>query len=349
MEKRNSAVDVVRCLMAVLIMLYHYTYRYFEMFSNTNNQYQSQLKYGGTVGVAVFFIISAFYSMKSDYSNVKKAILKKIIRLYPAYVCAVIISFTVNSIYKVSILKVSIVDFILNLTMLARYVGANMVDGAHWYVYFLMVFYCWHIIISNKKVKTKYWPYIIWLIISSVTSGTFMKSIGLKKVFLLNSKLEALCTVVFLERYVSYIIVGIMIYFICNNIGNNVCSISLAIIALIRNCAYVPIEIILLIGIMGVVLYFMFANIIVIPTSKFIYYCASLSYPVYLVHQDIGYILFQQFSLECWMQWIMIVSIAIILSIVIALAIYYIDILVHPVLEKASIQLIDNRIIKRKS
>ena len=325
MERKNAGIDLMRCIMATLVMLYHYTYRYYEMFSNAPVSLKTNLEYGGTIGVAVFFIISAYYSTKSDYTDARRSIIKKYIRLYPAYLVSISIIYLVVNIAGVTPLQVSTKDFFLNILFVARYVGASLVDGAHWYVYFLFIFYIWHILLSKLMIKNKYWPYIVWLIISTLTSKSFWTILGLDDIVLVNSKLGALFTVVFLERYVSYIVVGVMLYFIVNNIGNKYISIIISIIALIRNVIYIPVYVVFIIGVLGMVLYLILANRIKIPNIGVVSWFASISYAFYLIHQNLGYVLFQITNGTTTSQRIIVFFIAIGLSVLLAYIISLIE------------------------
>ncbi len=318
MERRNIGIDYVRCLMAILIMMYHYTYRYFELFPSVSNKYMSHLKYGGTIGVAIFFVISSFYSMNTDYSDAKCSFVKKIIRLYPAYLLAVIIIYIVVKITNTVELEVSVLDLLMNIILIARYLGRKLVDGAHWYVYFLIVFYAWHILLNKLGLKKKYWPYIVWLVLSSITSQSFMEHFGLNSIVYFNHRIESLCTVLFLERYSSYIIIGVMIFFIVNKIGVFRKSITLLFVALVRNIFFVPYSILIIITFLCVILFLMFSEYWVLPQNHIVNWFAPISYSFYLIHQNIGYVVFQFQKINSFGKWIVAICTAIGLSILLA-------------------------------
>lgn len=324
MGKRNYGIDCIKCLMTMLIMLYHYTYRYFEMFDQYPGIYQSSLKYGGTIGVAVFFIISSYYSMDTDYKSFKGSLLSKFLRLYPAYLMAIIIEFVIIWITHIQTLQVTGLDFLLNIIFIARYIGAPLVDGAHWYIYYLMIMYFWHCLLSIRKLKNSYWPYVALLMISSVLSNTFITACGLDNILLLNNRIEALFSIVFFERYATYIIIGTMVYFITNNKGNDILSVLLIIVSLARNLAFVPPYVLIVIGFFTCVIIISLKKNI--PQLSAIGFFSSISYCFYLIHQDTGYVLFRLLEPDSIYDWIICVLLAFAVCLLLSYIMNYIEV-----------------------
>lgn len=117
-KERINELDAFRGIAVIAVVLYHYTTRYQELFSTT---YQHVFNFPlGLYGVQLFFIISglAIYMTLSNSNTISDFIVKRIIRLYPAYIIAVILTFSLTHVYQLKGRMTSITDGLLNLTML---------------------------------------------------------------------------------------------------------------------------------------------------------------------------------------------------------------------------------------
>lgn len=57
-NNRNLNVEFLRGILMVWIVLYHFTTRYSQLFGV---KYPITFDYGGTIGVAIFFILSGYF------------------------------------------------------------------------------------------------------------------------------------------------------------------------------------------------------------------------------------------------------------------------------------------------
>ena len=85
---RMHEIDVLRFIAAFIVMIYHYTFVFF------NANHLSPIKYTllepftkyGFLGVQIFFIISGYVVMMSAHGkSLKQFIFSRAIRLYPAF------------------------------------------------------------------------------------------------------------------------------------------------------------------------------------------------------------------------------------------------------------------------
>lgn len=290
---RNKGIDYIRACMAILIMLYHYTTRYGEMVGNIQ-PYSFRISNGGTVGVAVFFIISAMFVLKKSYEtnfNLLQFMKRKFLRLYPAYFVCMTITFIALTVFPVEGLTVGFKSYLLNLTLIQRFIGAAAVDGAHWYIAFLLVFYFWIGMFCLLKLQYKKSIYIVWLFLSTVFSSTFWSNIGVPNIINLNSKIEALLNIVFLGQYSSYVIIGVMLFLVANHLGKKSSCIAIMVVCFIRNIFFIGLVNTFIIFALFLLVIVFYTDTIKIGKIGLLEFLASISYPLYLIHQNVGYLI----------------------------------------------------------
>ena len=111
----------------------------------------------GTTGVDLFFIISGFVILLSLEHVAKSGqfIVNRISRLYPTYWASVTTTFFLiflSGIYKMNIDKVSIVNYLGNMTMFQFYLKIPNLDGPYWTMIIEMLFYVIMLILFHFKI-----------------------------------------------------------------------------------------------------------------------------------------------------------------------------------------------------
>ncbi len=298
-SNRNIYLDYLRAISALLIALYHYTCRYEELFTHIE-AYPIVISFGGKA-VAIFFLLSGYFAVQHiDGRTFKQYILGRFLRLYPIYWISVTVTFVLCRFFLIS-RSVSLKDFLINLTMLPDLFGANYVDGAYWTLQYEIVFYliigllC---LLRLNKHAGKF--FMSW----TIAYGTYL---ALRHFGYLNS-----------FSFINYS--GIFLLFNCYGVsfiaGSLLACIEKEITKEKRNIMYISILVISLIinicfcFVQHDVTYFVFflIGIVLIITSLILHkkghskslvyklfmplsFVASISYPFYLLHQNIGYII----------------------------------------------------------
>ena len=166
MSKRNVLLDYIRATSCLLIILYHYTSRYGELFHNST-LWRFSLPWGW-MAVSVFFMLSGYLAIASEkqYSSLLGYIQDKVIRLYPAYWVSMTLTFIITSLFLPS-KAVSVWEYIVNLTMLESFVGVSLVDGAYWTLANELVFYAFFafVIVLLRKRDKYQWFILAWLLL----------------------------------------------------------------------------------------------------------------------------------------------------------------------------------------
>ncbi|MCH5166336.1 MAG: acyltransferase [Erysipelotrichales bacterium] len=142
MEK-NDGIQFLRGVLILIIMFFHYIYRFGEIYSIKTINFPT-LSTWGRIGVGAFFIISGFLMVpqkKNQNFSILKYILKKVLRFLPSYILAITIIYIAVSIFTLPGREVTFFDYLLNIPLINGFIGVEYVDGAHWYLTYLVLFY----------------------------------------------------------------------------------------------------------------------------------------------------------------------------------------------------------------
>ena len=317
-------MDIVRGLSAILIVLYHYTIRYNE--NPLTEGYHMNWSFHcsfGFAAVTTFFVMSGFFSGKILMGQLKstKAFLKRLNRLLPTFwTCATVSAVLLFFVWKEA--SVSFVDYLGNLTMLPGLLRVKAIDGAYWTLQLELFWALWvSFLLMFKNINQRLYGLLVLICFSMVLS--FFNDIQ-------HPVLSAF-RVVFMTSFSSSFIAGACLWIIQNNKLNIKLMYTIFCFCVVnqvlqQQTIYHDI--------------FFFASVFVIFIHKkldvnistkniilkFLVGIASFSYPLYLLHQMIGFAIIWHFrKMGITGEWIIFVPIG--FNIVLA-------ILIHNFIEK---------------
>jgi len=141
---RFYEIDLLRFLAAFAVVLFHYTFRGYVQggYSPVEFPILDDFSRYGYLGVHLFFIISGFVILLSamNRSAIKFAI-SRIVRLYPAFWAGVTISALVIFFFGAPVFSVSLMQYVSNLSMVSGYLGVEAIDGVYWTLLVELKFY----------------------------------------------------------------------------------------------------------------------------------------------------------------------------------------------------------------
>ncbi|MBE6088950.1 MAG: acyltransferase [Clostridium beijerinckii] len=288
MIRRNYNIDLLRVLAALLIVMFHYTTRYAQLYGYDNKSFHLSITYGGAIGNAMFLILTSFFTINSAIKSqsTKDFFIKRMIRLYPTYTLCLTITFISVSLFGLQGRETSTIDYFLNLFFLNYFLGTNYVDGAHWFMSFQMMMILILLILKKINYIKKLNVYYVWIFINIIIR--FLLKFGNQSIVdILN-----IIKIFTLESYAPYIIIGIGLRFLLDKKASFKEVTGLFIISyfniLINEGIIVCTIALIITGLIAVIIFR-------VPSNKgvrfknYLIFISGVSYPLYLIHQNIGY------------------------------------------------------------
>lgn len=282
---RYAELDVFRGLAIIFVLLYHYTTRYNDIYGHSGMFFEVPY---GFLGVQFFFMLSGFliYMSLENISNSYDFVVNRISRLYPAYWASILITFSVISLVGLPGREVTSLDAVLNMTMLQdwlsskHFVRIKHVDGAYWTLSTFISFYFIVFLINKFGAKDKIHKICFaWLLVIFVVElcNKMGGSVNLTPIF----------------REGGFFIIGIIFYLI-KKYGYKLSSGVVLLLSLlsiyfvggwIMFCFALLFSLLLYLAVMDCI---SFVNI------KPLVFLGSISYSLYLLHQNIGYVIIRE-------------------------------------------------------
>ena len=296
---RLQILDLVRIFAALSVVLYHYLYRGWVSGGLSDvdfGQYNGTFKYG-YLGVQLFFIISGFLvTMSSEGRSCGQFFLGRVARLYPAYWFCLLVTALFIYLLDDGRFYISALDMLANLTMISKLFGVPFVDGAYWTLIYELVFYFWIFVLLLTKACSLL-KLLGWLLLFS--------SIG----FALDY--SGYVSILYGGAFICYFALGVCFYEYYKGDRSfllfSIFIVSVALMAIqtvdqaVRKNANIgsdldPLVCLFIVG--GFVAFFALLSLGLFDRFRFRYAAllGGLSYPCYLLHQNVGYIIFNRFN-----------------------------------------------------
>ncbi|MDB9783199.1 acyltransferase, partial [Winogradskyella sp.] len=300
-KKRIYQIDLFRFFAALIVVLFHYFFRgHNDNSSNLNfSEIGGFFKYG-YLGVNIFYIISGFViALSIKDRSLVKFFISRVSRLYPVYWICVLLTYIIIISFGAPIFTASLSQFMFNLTMFQNYMGVENIDGVYWSLFVEIKFYIFvvgfYLFLNKiKQIKLDYLIYF-WTLLS--IAYLFFNDFFILKLF----------NYFFILNWSSYFIAGMLFYQIFKHgmflkyLIILLCALSISIyyailridnIEITYNTSFSP-------YIIGSVIIVFYVLMLLVSTNKLkrinlpkFAKLGVLTYPLYLLHQRIGYIIF---------------------------------------------------------
>jgi peptidoglycan/LPS O-acetylase OafA/YrhL len=284
-SSRLLELDALRGIAAISVVLYHYTYGYGVLYGQHNVIISFPY---GNLGVHLFFLISGFVI----FLTLGKAkagldfIVSRFSRLYPAYWVAGGLTFAIVSIFGLPGWQVSWTDGLINLTMLAGWLSTPYIDGVYWTLTIELSFYLLMFVLyltdNLKRIETFA---IGWLILIYP-----LRIIG----YLFKFQIPTPIAATILLNSGFFFIAGIMFYKVKN--GQATLKHHLIILCCYLACLNHRIDFDIIYNAAFFVIFYLFAyNRLGFIVHKPLLLLGMISYPLYLIHANIGFVIIRNF------------------------------------------------------
>lgn len=306
-NKRIYEIDLLRFVAAIFVVCYHFFFHGIvtqkladEFYSNASDFF----KYG-FLGVDIFFILSGLVILVSAKNrSIQDFVKARFLRLYPVYWVCMIITAAVLLCAQV-LDNLSIVGFIANLTMYQTILGYPSIDGVYWTLLIELFFYMWVAV-------------MIYFNLLKYTSIIFFSWVLLAALFLLIGLESKYITKILLFNWISYFSLGVFLYLnflekertLCSMLGL-ILSFVLSIFKTIdrtealsaSTAGYLEPFIsagIIILTLMLLIYFILKKSVKNIKVIKLFSILGAASYPLYLIHQEIGFVIINKLTENGW-------------------------------------------------
>ncbi|MDP2561729.1 acyltransferase [Psychrobium sp. 1_MG-2023] len=304
MKTRFYEIDLLRFISAFLVVIFHYTYTgYMEKFAVAADfeQLREVTRYA-YVGINYFFIISGFVIFMSVADNsARHFVFSRFTRLFPAYWAALLVTTLVTLLWGGEVFTVGFAQFVANLTMLNQVIGYKPIDSAYWTLFIELKFYA-VILVVLLLGWMRHFQHIIAISLLASTAALFHPWAQQVDMF-----------VAIFPHWSGYFAAGGVFYLIKRD-GASYYRIALLLLsyvfvikqstlfgALMSRWFNIEFDA-LVITTINSLFFAIFCVIAFCKTNplrqSWCYYLGVLTYPLYLIHQHIGYMLINTFNEE---------------------------------------------------
>jgi len=167
-QVRIREIDLLRFIAAIAVVIFHYAFRGYAANDMTTMPYPLLSRYAkfGYLGVNLFFMISGFVIlMTASEGSLKKFIVSRFVRLYPTFWLCCSVTFIMTLLLGGERYSATIHQYLINLTMFSEYFHVQPIDGSYWSLFIELKFYILiAIILIIKKIDWIQFFLILWLL-----------------------------------------------------------------------------------------------------------------------------------------------------------------------------------------
>ena len=287
-KHRFEEIDALRGIAALIVLVSHYTWAY-DFHFGLLAQHRFHFPYGD-LGVEIFFIISGFviFMTLRRVKTAKEFVISRFSRLYPTFwLCLFITLFAITVFPVPTIGHYTIKEILLNVTMLPGVIKIRFIDQVYWSLEVELFFYLvMGLIFYFKKLQYIDYIVLVWLLVCVVSIA-------------FNFPMEKYVRKILLLKYAPLFITGILIYKIKLKEATLLNHITIPIAYFIY-CFNLQEE-----YPADMVPYFLVAAVylmfyayafwgLAFLKNKVLLFFGAISYPLYLLHNVIGYVIFQR-------------------------------------------------------
>lgn len=283
MKEKNLYIEGLRGCALILVLIYHFFCRYQQIFPIEGYICPYIITTFGNLGVMIFLMITGYFTKSSGGGY--KLILKRVFRLWPSYFVAITSCFVVMCFFPLPERSVSFGNYLLNVLFINGFLGKDYVDGAHWYLTTLLGCILCYSIIQKHKQKMRNILYLLWLLLLVIIWLLSVK---------INSSYGKWIQIVFRVlggEYAPVMLCGTLMGIHKNQRSKMLYKIVFTTLVLGEVVLFLGTDKIYLLILGTVVVYSATLEKLQILSSPIMVWMGTVSYSVYLIHQNIGYVI----------------------------------------------------------
>lgn len=292
---RIATLDLLRLVAALAVVAYHYLFRGAAGDPLMPVAYPevAGIAIYGYLGVNLFFLISGYViSWSAEGRSWQDFAVARFTRLYPAFLVCMTITFAVLLAAGNVAFPVTFAQFLANIFMFSPALGQPFVDGVYWSIVLELVFYFWVMLAVATGVFDRYrLGLIAGMLLVAAINETFLGSGALRMAFV--------------TEFAPWFALGMLVQFVQSRGLSNEAALILAA-ALALSFAHMPLtrdwmethygfalsNAELIAANIAIVAIFVIALSVsgAVRATATTFAIGGLTYPLYLLHQNIGYL-----------------------------------------------------------
>ena len=294
-KERVNEIDLLRFFAVMAVLIFHYAFRGHAADSLSSMPYPllaEPAKYG-YLGVELFFMISGFVILMTAASgDLRGFVVSRLVRLYPAFWACCTLTFVVIMVAGAPRFQATAGQYLLNMTMLSGFFGVASIDNAYWSLFVEIQFYAMVAII---------------LLLGRIHQSQTLLAIWLAACIALQFIPVGRLRMVLMADHAAFFVAGASFFLIRSR---GVSPMRLTMVALswllgtwqaiqalaqMREHYHVPMraDVVAAIILVFFILFLLLSTrrLNVIGRRRWLL-AGALTYPLYLLHQNIGFIIF---------------------------------------------------------
>jgi peptidoglycan/LPS O-acetylase OafA/YrhL len=276
---RLSELDSLRGIAALVVVAFHYTFRYNQIYHHVDPlPFSASFGYHG---VDLFFAISGFVILMT-LERTKQPLdflVSRFSRLYPTYWAAMILTTLVVHLGGLRDQQLSLREFLENLPMIQTLLSVRLVDGAYWTLAVELCFYgCMFMLFLWQSLRRVELLLVIWIALKWLWATEF---------FGLHHMSWAIGAIL-IQEYIPFFAIGMICYRLFMGTTSLRWAIAIIAFAIVTELCLDGVE-------MGVVAVVVAAIFLLVSTGRAgwlrqrpLLWLGTISYPLYLLHENIG-------------------------------------------------------------
>jgi peptidoglycan/LPS O-acetylase OafA/YrhL len=286
-KNRYDGIDMLRGIAILMVVIFHYTARYWEAYSTTSINQPHSFVFPGWLGVDLFFIISG-YCISLTVQNIQTVSgfwAARFSRLQPAYMACAALTFITLTLFPLANQSVSVTELIGNFIWLNSIPTLfSHIDGVYWslivelkFYFYFGIFWFLH---QNPKRILQFFTALVLIGIITQEGG---KNLGYPEIAkIINEHL-------FIYPYSGFFLFGIILFH-WNNVRQNeaITYVILAVVTILLSDRH---QDVLLYTLALFPISALFIHLKDQFSFKPLVFIGLVSYSWYLLHQMIGYVI----------------------------------------------------------
>ncbi|GAB4178069.1 MAG: acyltransferase [Rhodocyclaceae bacterium] len=293
MKARLYGLDGLRGLAALAVVVFHYSVKYDQVYGEAARAGLPFAFVAGQYGVELFFMISGYviFMTLDKTKHAADFLVSRFSRLYPAYWVALAATFAVLYAGALPDKRVGFGQLAANLSMVQSFMGVRHVDGVYWSLQIELVFYLWMLLFWATGLLR----HVACIVVAWVCASAL---VHLRPELLGEWQTDAMRWLIL--RYVPHFAIGMAVFLWSARRLSTAASAGLVALSLLAvKPASDPYRFLVSVA-LAPVFWIAVSGQFRLFESRILVFLGAISYPLYLLHQNIGYAIIRGLIRSGW-------------------------------------------------